>query len=61
MQTYKNPLKTTVKGLNNSANVKVVVRHIQNKIVDYGICSDKEYDYLVKYAGADAPNAFRPN
>jgi hypothetical protein len=55
MKTYKDPMKTSAKGLDNSARVRVVVRHIQNKILDSGLCSDREYEFLVRHAGAEQP------
>jgi hypothetical protein len=49
MKVIQDPLKTTVKGLTD-ANVRVACSRIQDKIVMYGICSDKEQAYLDKYA-----------
>ena len=49
MKMSINPWKTTVKGLKSQANVRMTVRRIQNKIIDYGICSDRELDYLKQW------------
>ena len=48
MKVIQDPLKTTVKGLTD-ANVRVAVDRIQKKILMYGICSDREQEYLDKY------------
>lgn len=46
MKTAQDPFKTTVRGMQNSANVVMLVRRIQNKIILQGVCSDTEFEYL---------------
>jgi hypothetical protein len=48
MKVIQDPLKTTVKGLTD-ANVRAAITAIQNKIIMYGVCSDKEQNLLDKY------------
>ena len=48
MKYVQDPFKTTVKGLTD-ANVRVACSRIQDKIVMYGLCSDKEWTYLQKH------------
>jgi hypothetical protein len=48
MKVVLDPLKTTVKGLTD-ANVRVACTRIQDKIMFYGICSDKEWDYYQRH------------
>ena len=43
------PLKTTVRGLSAAANVRPVVQRIQNKIINYGVCSEQELEFLTRY------------
>ena len=45
----RDPLQTTVKGLGTSANVRATITQIQNKIVTYGLCSDREFEFLQQY------------
>ena len=40
------PFKTTVRGLATQGNVTPVIRRIQNKIIQYGVCSDREFEFL---------------
>ena len=49
MKTHQDPLKTTIKGVNSTTNVRRVVQRIQNKIIDHGLCSDQELKYLQAY------------
>ena len=49
MKTTQDPFKTTVKGLTNTANIRAVVRSIQSKIIEYGVCSDREQAILEQY------------
>ena len=58
---YRDPLKTTVKGLNTTANVRVVVQRIQSKIFEYGLCSEKELHYLRTHTNWDELNPPRIN
>ena len=48
MKYIQDPLKTTVKGLTD-ANVRVACSKIQQKILTYGICSDREQEYLSRH------------
>jgi len=44
------PFKTTIRGLTDpKSNTHTIARQIQNKIVTYGICSDKETEFLTTY------------
>ena len=56
MKTHLNPFKTTIRGLQNSANVVAVVRRIQNKIIDRGIISERESEYLRQHTDWDRVN-----
>ena len=50
MRQIKDPFQTTVRGISSSqANAHTIARQIQNKIMFYGICSDKEQDFLTTY------------
>ena len=50
MKTVKDPLKTTVKGLNRPGpDFMRLVRKIQDKVYTYGICSEQEQAYLQRY------------
>lgn len=49
MKTISDPFKTTVKGLTD-ANVRAATSAIQSKIVMYGICSDREWEYLQRHS-----------
>ena len=50
MRIIKDPFQTTVKGIGSSkANAHIVARQIENKIMYYGICSDKEQAFLTSY------------
>ncbi len=42
----RDPLQTTVK---ITANVRATVNQIQNKIVTYGVCSDREFEFLQQH------------
>jgi hypothetical protein len=46
MKTLKDPLKTSVRGLKDHATIKVTVKKIQAKILEYGVCSDREQRLL---------------
>jgi len=46
----KFPFITTVWPLNDRADVVAACRKIQNKIVTYGLCSDKEQEFLDKHS-----------
>lgn len=45
----RDPLQTTVKGLTTTANVRATLNQIQNKIITYGVCSDREFEFLQHY------------
>jgi hypothetical protein len=45
----RDPLKTTVKGLDTAANVRPVIQRIQNKIINYGVCSEQELEFLQRH------------
>jgi len=47
----KCPFITTVYPISDRADVKLTVRKIQDKILTYGLCSDKEQAYLDKHSG----------
>lgn len=49
MKIVQDPFKTTVKGLTD-ANVRAATSAIQSKIVMYGICSDREWEYLQRHS-----------
>jgi hypothetical protein len=49
MKQNQDPLKTTVKGVKNAVYVRAVVRSIQAKIFDHGVCSDAEQAYLERH------------
>lgn len=46
MKTISDPFKTTIAGIKNSANVRATVRQIQSKLINYGIVSDVEEQFL---------------
>ena len=46
MKPLSDPWKTTIKGLQNKANVLVTVRQIQSKLITYGIISSIEEKFL---------------
>jgi hypothetical protein len=46
----KNPFITTTWPLNDRADINAAIRKIQEKIVTYGVCSDKEQEYLDKHS-----------
>lgn len=48
-KVLKFPFITTVWPLNDRADVKTACRKIQDKIITYGLCSDKEQEFLDKY------------
>jgi len=48
MKVVQDPFKTTVKGLTD-ANVRVACSRIQDKIVMYGLCSDREWAYYQRH------------
>lgn len=52
----KDPMKTTVKGLNTESNIRVVVQRIQSKIFENGLCSDSEMEYLRTHTDWDRVN-----
>lgn len=45
----RDPLQTTVKGIGTSANVRATLNQIQNKIITYGVCSEREFEFLRLY------------
>ena len=45
----QDPFRTTVRGIHTTANVRATVNQIQNKIITYGVCSDKEFEFLQHY------------
>lgn len=45
----QDPLKTTVKGLSTTSCVRPVVQQIQNKIIQYGVCSESELRFLQQH------------
>jgi len=47
----KFPFITTVWPLNDRADVVNACRKIQRKIITYGLCSDKEQEFLNKHFG----------
>jgi len=53
MSTLENPFFTTVRNLRNRANTRVAVRHITDKIVEHGVCSDLEFEYLRQHTDWD--------
>jgi len=48
-RVLKNPLITTTWPLNDRADVKTACRKIQEKIITYGICSDREQAFLSRH------------
>ena len=56
MKDLKNPFMTTVRNIKNSANARVTVRQIQNKIIETGLCSDSELEYLRRHTDWDRVN-----
>jgi hypothetical protein len=42
----RDPLQTTVK---LTANARATVNQIQNKIITYGVCSDREFEFLQQH------------
>lgn len=40
------PFETTVRGLTSTANIRATITQIQNKIYTYGVCSDREWQFL---------------
>lgn len=61
MKPLDNPFLTTIRNLKNSANTRVAVRHITNKIVAHGVCSDREMQYLREHTDWDRVNPSREN
>ena len=49
MKTISDPFKTTIAGIKKSANVRVTVRQIQSKLINYGILSDTEEQFLKQH------------
>jgi len=56
MSTLENPFLTTIRNLQNSANTRVAVRQITNKIIQHGVCSDTELEYLRQHTDWDRVN-----
>ena len=48
-KSLKFPFITTVWPLNDRADVKTACRKIQEKIITYGICSDREQAFLSRH------------
>jgi len=46
MKTISDPFKTTIAGIKKSANVRATVRQIQTKLINYGIVSEAEEQFL---------------
>ena len=46
MKTISDPFKTTIAGIKKSANVRATVRQIQSKLINYGIVSEAEEQFL---------------
>ena len=61
MKPTKNPFLTTVRNLKNSANTRVAVRQIQNKIIALGVVSDTEMEYLRQHTDWDRVNPVTPS
>jgi len=61
MKDLKNPFLTTVRNIKNSANARVTVRQIQNKIFETGLCSDTELEYLRTHSDWDRVNPRTPS
>ena len=60
MQGFKDPLKTTVKGLfSNKVPKTTVVKRINEKIMLHGVCSDSEMEYLRTHTDWDRVNPRR--
>lgn len=53
--TIKDPFLTTVRNLKsiNDAHTRECVRKIEEKIVMYGLCSDREYKFLQRFGKTD--------
>lgn len=45
----RDPFATTVRGITTTANVRAVINQIQNKIITYGVCSDREFEFLQQH------------
>ena len=61
MKTISDPFKTTISGIKNSANVRATVRQIQSKLINYGVISDVEEQFLrnhTDYGQTDQKKAF---
>lgn len=50
-RVLKNPFITTTWPLNDRADIKAACRKIEAKILTYGLCSDKEQEFLDKHSG----------
>lgn len=48
-KALKFPFITTIWPCNDKADPVTTIRRIQEKIITYGICSDKEQAFLSKY------------
>lgn len=49
MKPITDPFKTTIAGIRHSANVRVTVRQIQSKLINYGIISETEEQFLKQH------------
>lgn len=61
MKTISDPFKTTIAGIKKSANVRATVRQIQSKLINYGIVSESEEQFLrehTDYGQIDQTEAF---
>lgn len=61
MKLLQNPFRTTIRGVKNNASVRATVRQIQEKIMDYGVCSDDEHEYLRTHSDWDRLNPKTPS
>jgi len=61
MKPVKDPFLTTIRRLKNSANTRVAVRQITSKIIQHGVCSDTEMEYLRQHTDWDRVNPRTPS
>jgi len=54
--TIKDPFLTTVRNLKTTSgsHTRDAVRKIEQKIITYGICSDREYEFLQRFGKTDS-------
>jgi len=48
-KVLKFPFMTTIYPISDRADPVITCRKIQDKIITYGLCSDKEQEFLDKY------------